>query len=765
MGIRVNRLPTTVVVTVLNEAESAGALIEALAGQSRAPNEIVVVDGGSTDGTFELLGRLAAGNPSLRVVSMPDANIAEGRNRGIELARNEIIACTDAGCRPRPDWLERIIAPFADDDIDIVGGAYAIEPKSKIERVVGLLTMPGQLTPFESARFNPSARSIAFRRAAWRRAGGFPTWLHTAEDTLFDCKLRRLGCRFTFADDAVVRWRPRSSLGGVYKQFRDYGRGEGRIGRGDGNRFWIRRYAFAALALIAGLLAPLVFGSMSAWIGLMIGLVLSLGLLVHAAHDRADRIRQRTRRLGDYVRAVFIQHCVAIATIVGHRAGRIDRRRDPARFVSPLIRYWGEAHVGDAPPWRMKNTPAPRTLIISWHWPPANRASTAVIANLFRLAHERSFSVITRDLPAPVDAERTDLPPIPATRVALGLPDDRDRGWRTWLASMFVCVRMVLAARRVHRIAPYRKIMGIYPHKFGILAAWLTSRVTGTPLVLWMHDLFAETLITNSRIKRALWTWVDRKAIARAELILTPTREFADHYKDRGVNNIWVLPHCRDPRILSDPIAKQSDVLRIAYSGSAYQAHLDGLRELIRTIDARSDARLELFTNPIDGVPASRTQWLSRADVIDRLSDYDILAVVLGRATPYPAEIRGCFPSKIVDYLAVGRPILAIVPPGCFVERLIRESGCGVAVTSFQRADINNAIDRLASPIVRRDMARRAVRLGLELSPSRWMKLLCERLTADASSDTQSPRFPSLSSDTEFETTTPLQPHTETAPA
>lgn len=759
------RLPTTVVVTVLNEVETAGALIDALVGQARAPDEIIVVDGGSTDGTFESLGRLAADHHSLRVVSMPGTNIAEGRNRGIELARNEIIACTDAGCRPQSDWLERIVAPFADGDIDVVGGAYAIEPKSKIERVVGLLTMPGQLIPFDPARFNPSARSIAFRRAAWRRAGGFPTCLHTAEDTLFDCKLRRLGCRFTFADDAVVRWRPRSSLGDVYKQFRDYARGEARIGRGDGNRFWIRRYIFATLTIVAGLLAPLVFGSMPAWIGLMIGLVLSLGLLVHAAHDRADRIRQRTRQLGDYVRAVFIQHCVAIATVVGHRAGRIDRRRDPARFVSPLIRYWGEAHVSDAPPWRMKNTPAPRTLIISWHWPPANRASASVIANLFRSADERSFSAITRDLPAPNDAEQTDPPPIPTARVGWLLSDDCDRGWRTWLASMVACVRMVLAARRMHRIAPYRKIMGIYPHKFGILAAWLTSCVTGAPLVLWMHDLFAETLITNSRIKRAFWTWVDRKALARAELILTPTREFADHYKNRGVNNVWVLPHCRDPRILPAPIAKQSDVLRIAYSGSAYQAHLDGLRDLIGTIDVRSDARLDLFTNPIDGVPASRTKWLSRADVIDRLSDCDLLAVVLGRDTPYPAEIRGCFPSKIVDYLAVGRPILAIVPPGSFVERLIRESGCGVAVTSYRRADINNAIDRLLNPFVRQDMARRAVRLGFELSPSRWMNLLCERLTADASSDAQSPRFPSLSSDTEFERTTPLQPHTETAPA
>lgn len=733
-----NQIGASVVITVLNEAESVCALIEGLINQSQPPDEIIVVDGGSTDGTFEQLTRMAQSTTALRVISMPGANIAQGRNHGVKLARNEIIACTDAGCQPHQNWLERIVAPFADRDVDVVGGAYAIAPRSWLERVVGLLTLPGQLSPFEPHRFNPSARSIAFRRSTWRRAGGFPDWLHTAEDTLFACKLRQLGCVFAFAEDAIVRWRPRTTFRATLKQFHDYARGEARIGRGDGGRFWKHRYAMVLTALVVGLAAT----PLSGWIGPVTGAFVALGLIIHACHARAVRVAHRTRNPFDYFRSVILEHGIAIASIKGHKRGRMDREQNPARFLRHLYNYWGEIRLTDPPLWRMKTTPAPKTLIISWHWPPTNRASTAVIANLLRSADGQAFSAITRDMPEPPDADRTDAPPMPTQRVRWLLKDDQERtGW-TWIASIIACAKLAKLAAGQHRHGGFQKILGVYPHRYSVLAALFAARITGAPLVLWMHDLLSETLITNSRLKRAFWRWVESAAIGHAELIITPTPQFAMHYRKRGARATWILPHCRNPRIKPAARPAPSDRLRLQYSGSAYQAHIDAIQLLVGAVDARPDVTLDLYTNQITGIDRNRTQWLSRTEAIARLRDADVLVVALAKDSPYPAEVYGCFPSKLVDYFAAAKAILAIVPPNSFVDRLIRTTGCGIVVTHYDKTDVNAALDRLKDPATRELMGQRSLDLAFQLESSRWMNALCKRLAGYALDGPDDPRFP-----------------------
>jgi len=83
----------SVVSTVLNEAGSLPRLLDSLAAQTQPPDEVVVCDGGSTDGTLPLLE--AESRLSLRVVRRPGANISQGRNAAIEAATGEVIAVTD----------------------------------------------------------------------------------------------------------------------------------------------------------------------------------------------------------------------------------------------------------------------------------------------------------------------------------------------------------------------------------------------------------------------------------------------------------------------------------------------------------------------------------------------------------------------------------------------------------------------------------------------------------------------------------------------
>ena len=214
--------------TVLNEAASIGELLTSLAAQTRPPDEIVVTDGGSDDGTFDILDHWRAGGHPLTVLRQPGANISAGRNAAIRASTAPIVAVTDAGVRLDSDWLEQLVAPFDDaDPPDVSAGFFAADSRSAFELALGATTLP-HATDIRPDRFLPSSRSVAFTRDAWARVGGYPEWLDYCEDLVFDLALREHGFRTAWAPDAVVRFRPRPTPRAFYVQYYRYARGDGK---------------------------------------------------------------------------------------------------------------------------------------------------------------------------------------------------------------------------------------------------------------------------------------------------------------------------------------------------------------------------------------------------------------------------------------------------------------------------------------------------------------------------------------------------------
>ena len=219
----------SVITTVLNEANSIDILLDSLAQQTRVPDEVVVVDGGSTDGTFDRLERYAHRSPfKLQVISRPGHNISQGRNVAIAAAQHGLIAATDAGVRLEKDWLEQLLVPLqSEGSADVVSGAFMAAPETLFELALGAVTLPA-ISEIDPLIFNPSSRSVAFRREAWQRVGGYPEWLDYCEDLLFDLNLRAAQFRFAFAPRAVAHFRPRPTLSAFYRQYYRYARGDGK---------------------------------------------------------------------------------------------------------------------------------------------------------------------------------------------------------------------------------------------------------------------------------------------------------------------------------------------------------------------------------------------------------------------------------------------------------------------------------------------------------------------------------------------------------
>ena len=246
------REAVTLVATVLNEERSLPAFLRSLAEQTVHPAEILIVDGGSTDLTVELLkGWEPACGCRVRVLELAGAGISRGRNHAIDSAAHSRIVVTDAGTVLRPDWFAELTAPWVADPEAVVAGFFEPTGDGFWSRVIAIVTTPTR-SEIDPVRFLPSSRSVAFPRAAWRAAGGYPEWLDYCEDLVFDLELRRARGPFVFASGAVVAWAGRESLAQFAKQYYRYARGDGKAGLFR-RRHLLRygAYLYAAVAVVA----------------------------------------------------------------------------------------------------------------------------------------------------------------------------------------------------------------------------------------------------------------------------------------------------------------------------------------------------------------------------------------------------------------------------------------------------------------------------------------------------------------------------------
>jgi len=216
----------SLVTTVKNENDTINDWFSSIAGQTALPDEIILVDGGSTDGTWSKL--IAAGQVSNRVrVFHHLGNIAAGRNFAISQAKAEIIVVTDIGCRYDPRWFETITAPFRSGAAPCTTTAFGPWLKKDDGLVPALCATATTPAPSEFKRdWLPSSRSVAFRKELWHTVGGYPEWLPTCEDVVFDLRIKEK-TSFSYIREPFVFWRPRPTLTKYFKQLYNYTKSEG----------------------------------------------------------------------------------------------------------------------------------------------------------------------------------------------------------------------------------------------------------------------------------------------------------------------------------------------------------------------------------------------------------------------------------------------------------------------------------------------------------------------------------------------------------
>jgi glycosyltransferase involved in cell wall biosynthesis len=311
----------SVIVTVKNEASAIHGLLDSLRSQTIPPSEVVIVDGGSADGTVQRIESYRPRLP-LQLLIREGTNISQGRNEAIRAAKGDIIASTDAGVRLVPNWLEELTRPLQEDaSLDVVSGFFLPDAETVFERAMGAAVLPVE-SDVDPQRFLPSSRSVAFRREAWQE-DGYPEWLDFCEDLVFDFALRGAGRRFSFAPGAVAYFRPRGNLRAFGRQYYQYGRGDGKAD------LWRKRHAIRYLTYLLAIPLVAVMGVLLhpvCWLLLALGAVLYLWIPYR-------RLRPLIRDLSllDKVKAILwvpiIRVWGDVAKMVGYPVGVLWRMR------------------------------------------------------------------------------------------------------------------------------------------------------------------------------------------------------------------------------------------------------------------------------------------------------------------------------------------------------------------------------------------------------------------------------------------------------
>lgn len=309
-------MQVSICITTFNEDRTIGDLLVSLLGQTVKPHEIVIVDAESTDQTAKIIRYYRKKDKRIKLI-VSRCSRAKGRNLSVQRAESDVVAMTDAGCIAQEDWLEKITEPFKDKKVEIVAGFYDMEISTPLKKAFSIFlgVTPRNFDP----SFMPSTRSVAFRKSAYQKAGGFPeSMTDTAEDTLFNVNATRNGIPIFRVKRARVIWKLPDGFRDYTNKIYNYALGDVRSG------VWTRiagvsthnvRILRKILAYVAGLVL-FALGSISPLFGQLF-FVLSVLYIINAF--RKVYIEYEEILPGFW--GIFVQFLTDLASIVGFFTG------------------------------------------------------------------------------------------------------------------------------------------------------------------------------------------------------------------------------------------------------------------------------------------------------------------------------------------------------------------------------------------------------------------------------------------------------------
>ena len=357
----------------------------------------------------------------------------------------------------------------------------------------------------------------------------------------------------------------------------------------------------------------------------------------------------------------------------------------------------------------------PKIFLVSRSIPPGVSGSSVIIGNL-----ARQFS---RDEMLVMGAWFVNSPPVeweanwPRLIYASINPPD---GWRAmrlirWGQFPWLLLRGLFAClwNRCDII------LGVYPDEVYLFAAYLVSLLTGKPLYLYFHNTYLEHPRNN-----IMAGWLQPRLFKHAQHMFVMSKAmqtlYRKYYPDLVCTPLVHTYNEPPPEAANLPSPAGVGIpLRIALSGSVNASNDGAVGHMASAIKSLPDTELWIYskTNPhylstvgVDGSQFHLTT-VSRDTLIAELQKADILFLPHGFSDRKSLEeIETIFPTRTIEYLIAGRPILAHMPERCFIADFLREHHCALVITDPDIEALKAGIVRLQTDVaLRQQLVQNAI--------------------------------------------------------
>ncbi len=222
----------TVIIPARNEEASIGPALDSVSGQTYRHLQIVVVEGGSTDRTSEIIQARMAADPRIEMLSNPRPHIPSSLNLALATARGSLLVRVDAHCTVGPTYVAQLVARLQEGDWGGVGGR---------KDGVGVTAAGRAIAAVMASRFGVGNSKYHYATAVEevdhlpfgaypvdlvRKLGGWDERLVANEDYELDYRVRQAGERLLLDPQIVIEWECRQSVPDLYRQYVRYGRGK-----------------------------------------------------------------------------------------------------------------------------------------------------------------------------------------------------------------------------------------------------------------------------------------------------------------------------------------------------------------------------------------------------------------------------------------------------------------------------------------------------------------------------------------------------------
>lgn len=293
--------------------------------------------------------------------------------------------------------------------------------------------------------------------------------------------------------------------------------------------------------------------------------------------------------------------------------------------------------------------------------------------------------------------------------------------------------------RRFVKREQCQALLGCSGNVIDLPAAYFASKLAGVPFYAYLFDYYRYQAIVPAY--KPFMALMERTVLKGAKTVIVPNTYLANEYQRRYGVQCEVIHNPLDPTLLHEadgdqevPLPVTEGEVKILYTGQVYDAHYDAFVDLVQALEALNDpiSKLHIYTaQPVETLKQSGIrgeavvfhphQPQSRIRLLQRQAD--ILFLPLAFHSPYPEIIKTSAPSKMAEYLASGRPILAHVPEKSFVSWYFTTYQCGLVVEQKDPQLLVEALQRLRSDAALRQMlvknARERAKIDFDLQTAR----------------------------------------------